>query len=316
MGFQLICPGSKFPKTSKANSTLFLIVHVSLRDADINESFRNYLLMSMLKKIFIGSVMMMTVLSMSIVVAPSAKAAAAAGDLIKTSTSSSVYYLGTNMKKYVFPNAATYFSWYKDFSGVVTISQSEMDSYGLPVGNVTVRPGTKLVKSPSVNTVYAVEPNGTLRSIVSEANAIALWGAAWAKKVIDLPDSFIVNYTPGTALTVGKYPVGQLIKTSGSSDVMLVAADGTVRKFASEAAFNANNYSFDYVETVPSTFTMPTTGAVISGVETGLSNVAQSGVAVGPVVTGSGVSIALSSDSPASQSIPQGVSESNWLSSM
>lgn len=246
---------------------------------------------------------MMTVLSMSIVVAPTAKAAAAAGDLIKTSTSSSVYYLGTNMKKYVFPNAATYFSWYKDFSGVVTISQSEMDSYGLPVGNVTVRPGTKLVKSPSVNTVYAVEPNGTLRSIVSEANAISLWGAGWAKKVIDLPDSFIVNYIPGTPLAVGQYPVGQLIKTSGSSDVMLVAADGTVRKFATEAAFNANNYSFDYVETVPSTYTMPTTGAVVSGSETGLSNVAQSGAVVGPVVGGSGISVALASDTAAAASI-------------
>lgn len=309
MGFQLICPDTDSPKISKANSALFLIVHVSLRDADINESFRNYLLMSMLKKIFIGSVMMMTVLSMSIVVAPEAKAAAAAGDLIKTSTSSSVYYLGTNMKKYVFPNAATYFSWYKDFSGVVTIPQSEMDSYGLPVGNVTVRPGTNLVKSPSVNTVYAVEPNGTLRSIVSEANAIALWGADWAKKVLDIPDSFIVNYIPGTALPLGQYPVGQLIKTSGSSDVMLIAADGTARKFATEAAFNANSYNFAYVATVPSTYTMPATGAVVSGSETGLANVAQSGVTVGPVVTGSGVSVALSSDTPASMSIPNNVSK-------
>jgi len=53
----------------------------------------------------------MTVLSMSIVVAPTAKAAAVAGDLIKINGVSSVYYLAANGKKYVFPNEATYFSW-------------------------------------------------------------------------------------------------------------------------------------------------------------------------------------------------------------
>jgi hypothetical protein len=268
--------------------------------------------MSIFKRIFIGSVMMMTVLSMSVVVAPQAKAAASAGDLIKISGLSSVYYLGANGKRYVFPNEATYFSWYKDFSGVVTIPQSEMEGYPL-AANVVVRPGTKLIKSPSINTVYAVEPNGTLRSIVSEANATNLWGANWNKKVIDVIDSFFVNYTVGTPLTVGKYPIGQLIKTSGSADIMLLAADGTARKFASEAAFTANNYNFDYVATVPSTYVMPSTGTAISGVETSLTNVAQSGVATGPVASGSGLTVALASDTPASQTIPAGVSRIELL---
>lgn len=249
----------------------------------------------------------MTVLSMSIVVAPQAKAAASTGDLIKISGLSSVYYLGAGGKRYVFPNEATYFSWYKDFSGVVTIPASEMEGYPL-AANVVVRPGTKLIKSPSINTVYAVGPNGVLSSVVSEANAISLYGANWNKKVIDVIDSFFVNYTIGAPLALGKYPVGQLVKTSGSADVMLLAADGTARKFANEAAFTANGYNFNYVETVPSTFVMPSTGAAIAGAETGLNNVAQSGVATGPIATGSGISIALSSDSPASASIPKGAS--------
>ncbi|HTX86645.1 MAG TPA: hypothetical protein VMC41_01090 [Candidatus Nanoarchaeia archaeon] len=258
--------------------------------------------MSMLRKIFISGVMMVTVLSMSIVVAPQAKAAASAGDLIKVSGLSSVYYLGANGKRYVFPNESTYFSWYKDFSGVITIPASEMAGYPL-AANVVIRPGTKLVKSPSDPKVYAVEPNGTLRSIVSEANAIALWGANWAKMVVDMPDSFFVNYTVGSPLAVGQYPIGQLIKTAGSPDVMVLAADGTVRKFASQAAFDANNYNFNYVATVPSTYVMPTTGAVINGMESSLDNVAQSGSVPGPVAGGSGLSVALASDTAASANV-------------
>ena len=249
----------------------------------------------------------MTVLSMSIVVAPTAKAAAASGDLIKVDGLSSVYYLGANGKRYVFPNEATYFSWYKDFSGVITIPASEMEGYPL-AANVLVRPGTKLVKSPSINTVYAVSPNGVLQSIVSEANAISLWGANWAKMVVDVPDSFFVNYSVGAPLALGKYPVGQLIKTAGSPDVMVLAADGSARKFASQAAFDANNYSFNYVATVPSTFVMPTTGTTVSGFENGLDTVSQNGVSSGPIASGSGVSVALSSDTPAATSIPAGVS--------
>jgi len=261
--------------------------------------------MSTLRKILIGGVMLMTVLSMSIVVAPQAKAAAAAGDLIKISGLSSVYYLGANGKRYVFPNEATYFSWYKDFSGVVTIPASEMEGYPL-AANVLVRPGTKLVKSPSINTVYAVEANGVLRSIVSEANAISLWGANWAKMVIDVPDSFFVNYSVGAPLALGQYPVGQLIKTAGSPDVMVLAADGTARKFASQAAFDSNNYSFNYVATVPSAYVMPTTGALINGMESALDTVSQNGASVGPVAGGSGVSVALASDTPAASSIASG----------
>ncbi len=287
-----------------------------VKGVDIQLRLPKVLIMSMLRKIFISGVMMVTVLSLSVGVvgANKASAAASAGDLIKVNGVSSVYYLAANGKKYVFPNEATYFSWYKDFSGVITIPQSEMDGYGLPVGNVTMRPGTKLVKSPSVSTVYAVEPGGVLRSIVSEANAISLWGANWAKMVVDIPDSFITNYNPnGTALPLGQYPVGQLIKTAGSPNVMLIAADGTARPFASQAAFDANNYNFNYVATVPSTYVMPTTGATINGVESTLSDVSQGGTATGPVATGSGLSVALSSDTPSSQTIPAGVSRIELL---
>ena len=71
--------------------------------------------MKKLRKIFIVSVMIVTALSMSVVVAPSAGAAASAGDLIKMDGLSSVYYLAADNKRYVFPNESTYFPGMKIF---------------------------------------------------------------------------------------------------------------------------------------------------------------------------------------------------------
>ena len=135
------------------------------------------LTMAKLRKIFTISVMAITVLSMSVVVAPDVNAAATAGDLIKTDAYSTVYYLGDDGKRYGFPNEATFFSWFDDFSGVMTVSQTELESYRV-AGMITMRPGTKLVKIQSDPRVYAVEPGGSLNWIDSEATALALYGSA------------------------------------------------------------------------------------------------------------------------------------------
>ncbi|MEK7203185.1 MAG: hypothetical protein AAB653_02605, partial [Patescibacteria group bacterium] len=66
--------------------------------------------MERLKKIFVSSVIFATVLSMCVVVVPQVNASASAGDLIKMNGSSSVYYLGADGKRYVFPNEKTYSS--------------------------------------------------------------------------------------------------------------------------------------------------------------------------------------------------------------
>ncbi|MBU2474766.1 hypothetical protein KKA20_02290, partial [Patescibacteria group bacterium] len=219
--------------------------------------------MSKLRKIFTISVMAITVLSLSIVVAPDTNAAASAGDLIKMDGLSTVYYLGADGKRYVFPNETTYFSWYSDWSGVVTVPQSELETYLLGA-NVVMRAGTKLVKITTNPTVYAVEPNGVLRSIVSEENAANLYGANWIKRVVDVPDAFFTNYTIGDPLTVGAYPAGQLIKATDSADVYYVNADNTISVFDSEASFLGNRFSFDDVVTTATDYVMPTAGDALA----------------------------------------------------
>jgi hypothetical protein len=120
------------------------------------------------------------------------------GDLIKAS-GPAVYYYRSDGKRLVFPNEKTYFSWYDDFSGVKTISDAELASLMIG-GNVTYRPGKYLVKITTNPKVYAVDANGTLRWIETEAVARVLYGTAWASKVHDIPDTFFLNYREGSSI--------------------------------------------------------------------------------------------------------------------
>ncbi|MDD5031777.1 MAG: hypothetical protein PHR36_01895 [Patescibacteria group bacterium] len=258
--------------------------------------------MSRIRKVFTISVMLVTVLAMSVVVAPEVNAAASAGDLIKMSGLSSVYYLGADGKRYVFPNEQTYFSWYSDFSGVVTIPQSELESYSLGA-NVTMRPGTKLVKITTNPKVYAVEPNGTLKWVPSEAVAVALYGADWAKRVVDVSDAFFTNYTvSATNVSATAYPAGSLVKFGTAADVYYINADGTASKVATEAAFTANR--FKWADVITSTLTLPTLGTEIATAtknDTSQGGGAGTGIVAG--VVGTGLTVALASDTPAAATV-------------
>ena len=87
---------------------------------------------------------------------------AGGGDLIKMACAKnakisdpcrSVYYLASNGKRYVFPTEKTYYSWYKDFSGVKTITTEKMYTYDIG-GNATMRPGTWMIKLTTDPKIY------------------------------------------------------------------------------------------------------------------------------------------------------------------
>jgi len=121
-----------------------------------------------------------------------------AGDLIKASQPA-VYYYGSNGKRYVFPTEKTYFSWYSNFNNVKTISDAELATLQIG-GNVTYRPGVRLVKVTTDPKVYAVDAHGTLRHVATEAIATALYGSNWNKMVDDIPDAFFTNYVIGNPI--------------------------------------------------------------------------------------------------------------------
>lgn len=125
------------------------------------------------------------------------------GARIKGAGPAVYWYLGG--KRYVFPNEAVYASWFGGFEGVVTVTASQLA--GIPIGgNVQLKAGAWMVKITSDPKVYAVEPGGALRWIQSEAQARALYGADWAKKVRDLDVSLFVDYRIGEPLGPDETP--------------------------------------------------------------------------------------------------------------
>lgn len=139
---------------------------------------------------------------------PAPESPLTAGTLIKladdgnatTSVDSAVYTLGSDGKRHAFPAESVFYSWYTDFSGVRVVSGATMASY--PLGkNVTIRPGTKLVKIQTDPKTYAVAAGNTLRWIPTETLAISLFGTDWAKEVVDVADTFFGNYVMGPDLS-------------------------------------------------------------------------------------------------------------------
>ena len=126
--------------------------------------------------------------------------ACVSGTRVKITSSKAVYYCGADGKRYVFPNDKTYYTWYPNFSGVTTIADEALASLQLG-GNVTYRPGVKMVKITTDPKVYAVDLFGTLRWIASPEIAAAMYGSDWMKKIEDVSDAFFINYKLGDPIT-------------------------------------------------------------------------------------------------------------------
>lgn len=150
----------------------------------------------MILRTLLLSIPMMSIL----VAAPAHAATLSPGDLIKA-TGPSVYYYAQDGKRYVFPTEKTYFTWYSDFSSVKTVTDNDLAALMIG-GNVTYRPSARLVKITTDPKVYAVGPYKQLRWIKTEALATELYGAAWATIVEDIPDTFFINYTIGSDISV------------------------------------------------------------------------------------------------------------------
>lgn len=135
---------------------------------------------------------------------PPANPLCVSGSLIKlpsdnnpdTAIDSTVYYCGNNGKRYVFPNMNTFYTWFSDFSSVVIVDAATLAQIPLG-GNVTYKPGSRMIKLTTDPKVYAVDNGGVLRHVTSEAVAVQLYGDNWASFVDDVSDAFLADYTYG-----------------------------------------------------------------------------------------------------------------------
>jgi len=146
------------------------------------------------------------------------------GDLVKINGDSAVYLIGKNNQRFVYPNEDVFYSWNSDFSKVQTVSPEVLASYQL-AGNVTIKPGTKLVKITSDPKVYAVTRGAKLHQIANEEIARELYGADWAKRVVDIPDYLFTNYVIADWLPVinrTDYPMGTVVKYPNDHNIYLI----------------------------------------------------------------------------------------------
>lgn len=255
--------------------------------------------MSLFKKFFVYSVMV-TVIAWSFGL-PTAKAAGnyPAGSLLalQGQSGAAVYVVNADGTKSVFPDSKTFMTWFSNYDKVVRVPVSELDLYP-DKGAVTYRAGTKLVKHQNTAKVFAVEPNGVIRWITTEAVASSLYGANWATRVQDvIPGYFSSSYTAGADLTTAMYPTGSLVKVGTTTYYV----DGTTRRpFANDAAFAANNFKTTDVITATS-MTGYTDGSSITGAESALTSISGQGNVV--VVPSGSLNVSLAASSPASGTI-------------
>lgn len=137
-----------------------------------------------------------------------------------------LYWYGKNGKRYVFPNEATYRTWFPIGSKCPIINQVSDETLAsiAIAGNVTARPGVKLIKIQTDPKVYAVSKNGELHWIEfgPKFNSIitTYYGQTWTNSVIELPDPFFTMYSMGTSITdVSQYSPGNASSSSPTIDI-------------------------------------------------------------------------------------------------
>jgi len=141
-------------------------------------------------------------------------------DMLVKASGPAVYYYASDGKRYVFPNENVYFSWFFNFDNITIITDVELAS--IPIGgNVTNRPGIKMVKLQTDPKTYAVAPGGVLRWVTTEAIAESMYGREWNQHVDDVSDALFVNYTVGDPIEAA----GSYVPETAAANAETINAD-------------------------------------------------------------------------------------------
>jgi hypothetical protein len=123
-------------------------------------------------------------------------------------SNSFVYLYATNDKRYVFTNEDVITSWFTSFDGgqlgdlqnvcntVNELSDVELASITIG-GNVTIRPGSDIVKIASDPALYVVARGKVLRKLATADLAEKIYPGSSAQRTRVIPEAFFVNYSIG-----------------------------------------------------------------------------------------------------------------------
>lgn len=187
-----------------------------------------------------------------------------AGDLIKTTKSPAVYIVDDNLKRHLFANEATFWTWYTGGWTKQSIKVISVDDFeNLELGkNVTARPGTNLIQFDNGNKLYAVTPGGVLCEVR------ALYGSDLSGRTIKIQSSFETDYVKDNSCIImssSNLPDGTLLQYAGDDKIYYIS--DSKKRQVSTAGFTANGFfQSSVIKNVAKTMTY-TAGKSISGVE-------------------------------------------------
>ncbi len=221
-----------------------------------------------------------------------------AGDMLKVTGKPAIYAVNNDLKVLYFPNGDVFKSWRPTYGGYVSVTQACFDSLSVPStypGAVNYHPGSYVVKRPSSDQLYVVEPGNTLAKITADA-AKALYGSNYKVMVVD--DAFWPHYTQrGADVTTAKVHPGMLVSNGGKT--WYVNTDGTLSEVTS-TGMTANGFQTQFVRAVSNDAVAGlTVGSQITAEVKALTDKTQSGGVVGnPTPANGSLSVSLASDNP------------------
>ncbi len=229
------------------------------------------------------------------------------GDMIKVSGKPAIYVVNNQTQVQYFPSGYVFKSWRPTYGGYITVSMACFDSLSLPTNppyGVNFAPGSYVVKRPSSDQLYVVEPGNVKAKITPEA-AKALYGNFFQPQVIN--DEFWPNYTKlGTDVTEAKVHPGMLVSNGGKT--WYVDVDSKLREVTA-TGMTANGFQSMFVRPVAdSAVAGLMKGAVLDAEVKSITDKTQSGGVTAPTTpttptTGGAVSVSLSSDNPFASTI-------------
>lgn len=230
-----------------------------------------------------------------------------AGQMIKVTGRPAIYAVDAAGKVLYFPSGDEFKSWNtgETYGGYVSVSQSCFDSLPVPTSaplGVNFRPGSYVVKRPSSDQLYVVQPNNTLATITADA-ARALYGANY--KVMTVADVFWPNYgnTRGAAITEAKAHPGMLVSNGGKT--YYVESASTLREVTA-TGFTANRFKQAFVRPVASIAGF-TVGSQVTAAESSVGDRTQTGAnPISTPVTGGAVTVSVAADNPAATILASG----------
>ncbi|MEY4744107.1 MAG: hypothetical protein RL272_52 [Candidatus Parcubacteria bacterium] len=127
------------------------------------------------------------------------------GHLVKAKAASTVYLAAADGKRYAFDGESKFFSWFRGFDTVETVSNAALAAMPLG-GNVLYRPGSHLLKVASSPRIYAIGRDGTIHWVTSEDVVLSVYGNYWKQQIAIIDESALSDYPVGAPISdYGKY---------------------------------------------------------------------------------------------------------------